>query len=211
MIVYRLDGTAPDPTPRPCGAFSHGVAASLFIAQQPEASLSYPAGSGLRFEANQVVTIEMHYLNYFSGSATDIGGSVDFDLVPVDPGVEEVELIFTGELSLDIPARSETTVRSFHSIPAGARVFALTSHTHQLGVLSTLHRGRGETDPDAVLLHESRSWADPPLDTFEPPLTFSAGEGLILECHYVNTTDRRVGFGTGFDDEMCFLWAHFVP
>jgi hypothetical protein len=208
MIVYRLD-EAPDPTPRFCGSFSHGVGDSIFIAQQRDAEIRYPAGTGLHVEAHQTIGLEMHYINYVSDAPIDISGTVELDLVPIDGSIEEMQLLFTGDIALSIPARSEATSRSFHSVPSGARIFALTSHTHQLGTHATIHRGDSETTPGA-LLHESTSWAEPPLDLFDPMLELDPGEGLILTCEYYNPGDSDVGFGTGFDDEMCFLWAHFV-
>jgi len=208
MIVYRLD-EPPDATPTACGAFSHGVAASLFIAQQAEASMVYPDGAGLPVDAHQTIGIEMHYINYFADDLIDITGTVELDLVEPDPDAGEVELLFTGDLSLTIPARGTATETSIHFPPAGTRLFALTSHTHQLGRLATIHRGFSTTAP-GELLHRSTTWSEPPLDVFDPPLTFADREGMILTCEFENTTDRTVGFGTDFDDEMCFLWAYLV-
>jgi hypothetical protein len=208
MIVYHLD-EAPDPTPRDCAAFAHGVASSLFIAQQAEASIVYPEGAGFPVAAHQTIGIEIHYINYLAGDPIDISGTVEFDLVEPDPAFGTVELVFTGDLSIDIPARGTATEVSFHAVPAGARLFGLTSHTHQWGTRATIHRGTDVSSPGEQL-HVSTDWSEPPLDLFDPPLTFAGGEGLILTCEYENTSDRSVGFGTGFDDEMCFLWAYLI-
>jgi hypothetical protein len=207
MIVYALDDAA-DPTIRPCGAFQHGESDAIFIAEKPEAALVYPPGTGLTIAAHQTIGLELHFINYFSDVPEDISGMVELDLVEPSPEMREVQFLFTGDLALSIPPRMTTTVRSFHSIGEGPRVFALTSHTHQLGTLATLHRGTSISDT-GELLHESRNWAEPPLDTYDPALTFAPGEGLVLTCEFTNTTDRHVTFGTGFDDEMCFLWAHY--
>jgi hypothetical protein len=208
MIVYHLD-EAPNPTPEPCGGFSHGVAASLFIAQQAEASLIYPDGAGLPIDAHQTIGVEIHFINYFGGDPIDVQGTVELDLVEPDPSYSVVSLLFTGDLDIDIPARSTATETSIHFPPVGSRIFGLTSHTHQWGVRSTIHRGFSVSTP-GELLHTSTLWSEPPLDLFDPPLALEAGEGLVLSCEYENMSDRRVGFGTGFDDEMCFLWAYLV-
>lgn len=208
MIVYRLD-EAPDPTPRDCGAFSHGVAASLFIAQQPEASLVYPDGAGLPIDAHQTIGIEMHYINYMPGGPVDISGTVDLDLIAPDPEFGVVELMFSGDLEIDIPARGTATETTIHFVPPTAENFGLTSHTHQWGVRATIHRGRSTAMP-GELLHTSTTWSEPPLDIYDPPITFASGEGLVLTCDFENTSDRRVRFGTDFADEMCFLWAYLI-
>jgi hypothetical protein len=207
MIVYRLDGPA-DPTLRPCAAFEHGVADSLFIAESAEADLAYPSGAGLRVAAHQTIGLEIHYINYVSRESIDVEGAIELDVVPDAGDLAEVHLLFTGPLSLSLPPRERTTMRSFQGVPAGARVFGLTSHTHQLGTLATIHRGTSESDLGDEL-HRSTSWAEPPLDRFDPPLMLEADEGLVLTCEYNNTTDRPVGFGTSFYDEMCFLWAYW--
>lgn len=208
LIVNVAEGD-PDPTPRPCGAFAHGMAGTLFIAQQRESSLQYPEGAGFRIRAHQTIAIEMHYINYFSDTPVDIDGVVEFDVVPEGESLEEVQFLFTGELSLDLPPRDTTTTVSWHSIPAGSRVFAVTSHTHQLGELAYIERTRSASE-EGPILHESTTWAEPPLDVFDPLLRFEAGEGLKLTCTFNNTTDSTVHFGTSFEDEMCFLWVYYL-
>ncbi len=208
MIVYHLTGS-PDPTPRACGSFEHGIGQSIFIAQQPEASLQYPAGAGYPFAAHQTIGIEIHFINYVSPDPIDVTGTVDFDFVAADDSLDVVELLFTGDLTLELPPRTTTTETCFHPIDPSYRVFGLTSHTHQLGELATLERAHSATEP-IELLHRSTSWADPPLDIFDPPLTFAPGDGLLLTCDFNNTTDHTVYFGTGFDDEMCFFWAYVI-
>lgn len=209
VIVSRASDSPLDPVPSECGAFSHGVSQTIFIAQQMDSGLTYPPGAGLRFEAHQHVGLEMHYINYFSDSPVDIQGNVELDLVPIEEGFEEVQILFTGETALYLPAHTETMVESHHSLPFGARVIGVTSHTHELGVLSTIHRVTGEGDPGGTLLHESRSWAEPPLDTFDPLLEMG-GDDFRLRCTFNNTRDEAVTFGTGFQDEMCFLWAYYL-
>ncbi|HTU60225.1 MAG TPA: hypothetical protein VMF89_17365, partial [Polyangiales bacterium] len=88
-------------------------------------------------------------------------------------------------------------------------VFAMTSHTHQLGVHATIERVANANAPTATPLHESRDWAEPPLTVFAQPLVFDGTDGLRLTCRYMNTTDRDVHFGTGVDDEMCFMWVYY--
>jgi hypothetical protein len=197
------------PTPTDCSAF--GVSGdTLFIAEKPDAALRYPDGSGLAIGADQLIGLEIHFINYFADEDIEIEGTVTLDLAPPDAQLREVGLIFTGDLGLFLPPLETTTVQSFHTVPPGAEIFAVTSHTHQLGTYAAIHRARGVDDPDAELLHEALLWSEPPLDVFDPPLVLAADEGLALTCEYFNTTEQAVTFGTGFFDEMCFLWAHYV-
>ena len=210
MIVHRVDRGVANPVPSPCPAFAHAMSGSMiFIAQQPDSSLVYPEGSGLRVQPHQLIGLEMHFINYFSDRNEDIAGQVELELVTGEEPLEEVQFLFTGDLALSLPPRERTTVTSFHGIPSGARVFALTSHTHQYGEVTYIERTRSISE-EGPILHESTSWAEPPLDVFDPPIRFGAGEGLKLTCQFVNTSDSHVGFGLDFDDEMCFLWVYYL-
>jgi hypothetical protein len=122
-----------------------------------------------------------------------------------------VRSTFTGATDLLLPMGQAATGEFFMKL-GGARpwhVFALTSHTHSLGIKSTIERVASATAPNATPIHESLDWHEPPLTRFEPPLVFNGADGLRLRCQFMNTTDHDVRFGTRFEDEMCFLWLYY--
>ena len=205
LIVTKIDDGSEQLDPQPCSAFAHGGDA-LFIAEKPEMALTYPNGSGLPFAAHQLVGIEMHFIDYQTSNLM-IEGVVDFDIAPDDGSMKQVHLLFDGNTSISIPAQGQQSIESDHFLPAGAEMFALTSHTHQLGVYASIHKTGSGGDE---LIHESFDWAEPPFDVFDPAMTFGSGEGLRLRCDFDNPTNQTVGFGTSFYDEMCFLWAHYL-
>jgi hypothetical protein len=206
MILYRTD----DPlsaTPTPCFPFADGGSA-FFIAETVEASLRYPPEAALAFRAHQHVRIEIHEVNY-QDVPLDVRASVTFEFDALDaPRAAPVQFLFTGDMTLSVPARSASTATSFHVVPEGARIFGLTSHTHSLGVYASIHRATSARE-FTELLHEADDWANPRLDLFDPPLVLTPSEGLRLSCEYENPTDRDVSFGLDFADEMCFLWAYY--
>lgn len=208
LIVSRATGE-PLHGAEPCPAFASGVTNAIFIAQAAEAELVYPDDAGLPIAARQRIGIEMHMINYFSDTPIDIAGAVDFELAARDAPLREVRILFTGNLALNLPPGEETTVESDFAIPDGTEVFALTSHTHSLGTYASLRIVDSPSDP-GELVHESRSWADPPLDVFTPSRVFGPRQSLRLTCTYFNDTDATVGFGEAFDREMCFLWAYYL-
>jgi hypothetical protein len=210
-VIVTRSTAAPSPTPVSCGAFAGGSPDSevLFIAQQSEASLAYPAGAGLPLTAHQSIHLEMHYFNAEASGSLDIAGTVHLDLAEDTGGLRPVELLFTGGLSLSIPAGEMTTATSFHPLEPGIELFATTAHTHQWGRLATVELATSADDPDATVLHTSTDWAERQVDSFDP-ITITAGQGLRLTCNYHNESGEDVGFGLGAEDEMCFLWAHLV-
>lgn len=207
LIVSRADDVTPSGTPFLCDPFRHGLDDTVFIAQQPEAEIVYPAGSGLPMPAGQAVGLELHVVNYLSDTPIDIVGTVELDLVALPASYREVHIAFAGSFSLLLPPHAETTERYSYSPGNGSELLAVTSHTHQLGTFSSIDL---VTPAGRRRLHESRSWADPPLDVFSPPIPIGPLDRLALECTYLNTTDRTVTFGKDFEDEMCFLWAYYL-
>lgn len=213
VIITRADGPLA-PEPSPCGAFAGGGFGPendiVFVAQQSGASLEYPAGGGLPIEAHQPIHLEMHYFNASPSGDLEISGTVHLGLAE-DDGVSlrPVEFLFTGDLSLFLPAGQQFTASGIFDLPDGVTLFATAAHTHQWGRLATVELLVGADDPDPVILHSSEDWAERPL-TILDPLVVDPAHKLRLTCNYDNQSGADVGFGLGANDEMCFLWAHYV-
>ena len=205
LIISTSNGEPHGPTP--CGAFTHPDGA-LFIAEKQSAELTYPDGTGVEVQAHQSIALELHYINYFSDSPEEIWGDKEFDLAPPDAGLRSVQFLFTGEFSIFLPAHTKQVVEGEYPLTPGAELVALTSHTHALGTRATIDLKHSDGTSEAI--HESTDWDSPPFDTWDPGLPIRAGDRLHLRCEYENHTDRDVSFGTGFNDEMCFLWAHYL-
>jgi len=213
VIITRSD-LAPAPEPTPCGAFAGGGFGPendlVFIAQQSGASLEYPAGGGLPLAAHQSIHLEMHYFNAQPDGDLDIAGTVHLGLAE-DDGVSlrPVELLFTGDLTLSLPAGEEVVESATFDLPDGVVLFATAAHTHQWGRLATVELLDGADDPAPALLHSSEDWAERPLSLVDP-IVIEPAHRMRLTCHFDNQSGADVGFGLGANDEMCFLWAHYV-
>jgi hypothetical protein len=193
-----------------CGPTMGGDASRLLIAQQHETRLNLPQGVGFLLEPKQRMFLQLHYINT-TDKPFAIRGAVELELFPNSARPIEAKSVFTGSTSITLPARQAGESKHFQVFPADPpwNVFALTSHTHQLGVHATIERVPSANAPAATPLHESRDWAEPPLTVFAQPLSFDGSDGLRLTCRYMNTTDRDVRFGTGVNDEMCFMWLYY--
>jgi len=218
MILHKSDATEESLTPTPCRPFIDFDATSspLFIAQQPETALEFPPGVAYALGARQMVRIELHYVAYLA-TDVDVVGSVDLVLAADGERPIDADLLFWGNADISLAPHAEGVVEKFFVAPTPTRIspdpvtlFALTSHTHARGELATIEWTTSMTAP-GELLHESTSWAEPPLTILETPRTFASGEGLRLRCQYFNDTDATIGFGEDFDQEMCFLWGYYYP
>ncbi len=208
MIVSRVNGE-PSSTPTECFALLGGEDSRLVIAQQHDTRFTLPPEAGFLLEPHAAITIQIHYINASRGTIDDSGG-IELTTRPREADLQEARVVFTGDLSLSLPANAMSQHDFFTTVGDPVRplrVFALTSHTHQLGVRATIRR-QANASEEGPLLHESLRWDEPPLSVFDPVLSFDGSDGLALRCEYNNTTNQPVSFGTGFQNEMCFMWMY---
>jgi hypothetical protein len=225
MVVYTSNKTVEDPVPKDCQPFSGILNGEhpIFIAQQPQASLEFPSdesGTPVGFEIppHQMVKLEMHYIDT-SKFPLSVMGKISLDTVPLSTKVTKSDLAFWGTSQINIPANGmgDTGVLYQHAL-AGTKTFALTTHQHQLGTEMLVWYAASATDPDKMLVADGKSWSDPPVEHFAPPLDFPTNgngsvstKGLAYECKWNNTTPNPVTFGESFNDEMCFVWQYYYP
>ncbi|MFS8065677.1 MAG: hypothetical protein ACMG6S_04815 [Byssovorax sp.] len=225
MVVYTSSKTVEEPVPKNCQPFSGILNGEhpIFIAQQPHASLEFPAdenGTPVGFEIppNQMVKLEMHYIDT-TKFPLSVMGKISLDTVPLSTKVTKSDLAFWGTTNINIPANGtgDTGVLYQHAL-AGTKTFALTTHQHHLGTEMLVWYGDSADDPNKMLVAEGKNWADPPVELFAPPLDFpkngnsaSSTKGLAFQCKWKNPTPNTVTFGEGFNDEMCFVWQYYFP
>jgi len=58
---------------------------------------------------------------------------------------------------------------------------------------------------------ETRSYSEPTVNLYDPPLRLEAGDGFHWTCNYLNDTSRMLRFGVTSNDEMCFTVGFFYP
>jgi hypothetical protein len=198
------------PVAEDCSPSMGADASRLLIAQQHETQLDLPEGVGFLLEPKQRIYLQLHYINA-TDQALSVKGNLELLLFPKNARPIEAKSSFTGSTNIVLPPHQAGKSRYFQLLPADPswHVFALTSHTHQLGVHATIERVANVDAAETKPVHESRNWAEPPLTVFDKPLVFDGSDGLRLTCHYMNTTDRDVHFGTGVADEMCFMWLYY--
>ena len=72
-------------------------------------------------------------------------------------------------------------------MPIGARLFSLSSHTHQRGERFTVHH------PDGTLLYENTIFNDPLRQQFDPPLLFDDPDDAARTLTYCGLYNNGVG------------------
>jgi hypothetical protein len=220
MTIYRSADTEERREPFACRGFDSVLEGDLplFIAQQERAEMSFPSDEsgapvGFAFDARQMVRLEMHYLNTTPQVGT-AEGSFLLDLVPSSSGVVPADIAFWGTVDIHIPPQAawKTGVK-FVEAPPDYRTFAMTTHQHHLGTRMRVWHADDAADIASDPLVDSRSWSDPPVRLFDPPLRYGPGSktGLAYQCEWNNTTADTVTYGEGFHNEMCFVWHYYFP
>jgi hypothetical protein len=220
MTIYRSADAEERLIPFDCRGFDSVLQGDrpLFIAQQERAEITFPdddggAAVGYAIDAHQMVRLEMHYLDTTPDPVTT-SGRFSLETIPLSPSVVPADIAFWGTVGIHIPPHAawETEVK-FVEAPASYRTFALTTHQHRLGTRMRVWYADDAADTAGPPLTDSRSWSDPPLVVFSPPLRYGpAGKkGLAYQCDWSNTTADTVTYGEGFHDEMCFVWHYYFP
>lgn len=223
LILYKNDMDATETTtPFDCTPFKgalnlSGRVAPVMITQKQVDELTLPEAVAYTFDANQMIRIEMHYIN-----ATDadiaVTATAEFYAVPDSQVRDEADILFIGTPDITIAAGETKDIEAYFAPGrasldlSGAKFFAITGHTHQFGtnvVVSTAPTNGGARTP--IYTPAVFEWNEPETVVHQPEFTVPQGGGFDVTCSYHNTSNQTVEFGESANDEMCFFWAYYYP
>ncbi|MEO8707168.1 MAG: hypothetical protein ABI867_44485 [Kofleriaceae bacterium] len=226
LIVYRDDMTTEEQTtPFNCQPFTgalnpSGMVAPMMITQRSDDPLYLPEGVAYTMNPNQMMRVEMHFINA-TDNPIEATATVELYAAPEGSIHDEANILFIGSPDINIPAGGTATVDQFFTPKraqldlAGAKFFAITGHTHQLGTEMTVDTATTNSGTDKVSVYAPAmfEWDEPATQTHKPEFTIPEGNqaGFQFKCVYNNPDGPRVGFGESANDEMCFFWAYYYP
>jgi hypothetical protein len=222
LIVYKDDmDTTEQTTPVDCQPFTgalntSGMIAPIMITQKADDQLDLPSRVAYTLAPNQMIKIEMHYLNA-TDQPVDAMATVDF--YAAEPGTidHEANILFVGSPDIDLAPASMQTLHQFFTVPdyvdlSASKVFAITGHTHKLGTSVKVRVAPSKTGSmKEVYAPNPFSWSEPETTPHRPGFNVPKGGGFDFECAWHNTTSQRVMFGESATAEMCFFWAYYYP
>jgi hypothetical protein len=217
FIVTAL--TDPSATEKPlenCMPFRGAIAgAPLAISQRHDDLVSLPQGVGYHFNANQVLHLELHYLNT-SDKTVDVSGEAELFIADASAQLKEGAVLLVGTTDIHIPAHAtHQNDPKFLALPAGmegTEFYAITGHTHRLGTSVQVSSASAPMLAGAQLYAPPNfDWEAPEMKQLSPHVSVPAGGGFMLQCGWNNTTDADVTFGESALAEMCFFWAYYYP
>jgi hypothetical protein len=223
LILYKDDmDTAEITTPFDCQPFTgalnlSGTVAPVMITQKPDDLLTLPDGVGYSFAPNQMVRIEMHYINATDATITAMA-TAEFDAADPATIQNEANILFIGSPDISIAPNASVDVHEFFTPSRAsldidnAQFFASTGHTHKLGLdvqvsIASVNGGALTSvyDPQPFV------WSEPETTRHNPTFNVPSGGGFDFKCSYHNSTSATVQFGESANNEMCFFWAYYYP
>lgn len=219
LIVYRVADTTEQPEPFPCEPFVDVLdptkGGPLAITQKADETISLPPGVAYSLEADQMVRIEMHFINT-GDDPIEVSASTTLVEIPEADFQYEADFLFVGNVDVDVPPKMPVTLGPvFLPLPAelaGINIFAITGHEHQWGTGVEVAMGTSEEGPhEMVYAPDPFYWNEPETVYHDPPLAMPESGGFMFSCEYFNNSTETVGFGESANDEMCFFWAYYYP
>jgi hypothetical protein len=219
MVVYRVNDTEERPEPFPCQPFTDTLdptkGSPIMVTQKHDDLLTLPEGVAFTLEANQMVRLEVHYINP-TPKAEEIHATSTFVPISNDDFRDEADFLFIGNLDVRLaPHATGTLGPTFFELPsefADAKFFAMTGHEHQYGTNVQVATAASADDPGTMVYDvPGWRWNEPKTEVFETPFTIPESGGFKFTCTWNNTSDKRVSFGESANDEMCFFWAYYYP
>jgi hypothetical protein len=140
LFVYRSSAAEEQATPFDCRPFADLLSSSdgapLLIAQKKDETLSLPAGVGFALDADQMVKLELHYINPTS-EPMSVTARATFRKMDEASFVAAADLAMFAESALRIPPQSQvTTPTVVFDVPPeleGVSLFSVTGHQHAMG------------------------------------------------------------------------------
>lgn len=217
FIVYRIAAGEVSTEPYECQPFADTLnpanGAPLMVTQKAEEVLTLPEGVAFTLEPNQLIRLELHYLNT-SDAVQSVTATSTFKTIAQSDFEFEADFLFIGNPDIDLaPGQVATVGPSFLPLPpdlAGSKIFGITGHTHQYGTDVQVEIGP-EASPVMIYDVPNFNWDEPDTVRLDPAVEIPADAGFRFSCDFNNTSGGSVGFGEGVDDEMCFFWAYYYP
>lgn len=197
-----------------------------------------PYSTAYKWEANPVLDLNYHILNYSQDSVlaaecyvnvyTQPLGTAPIKMNSVLLPINALDaLIGWGNIGDDLIIPSDGQEHTFtetFAVPVQIPdwyVWQLGSHTHERGTdydiyLRNSNGTKGQQlyegfyDTDYIFNQGYYDWEHPPLRTFEPLLQVNMSDGFIHEAKYVNNTGSTLYWGLTTEDEMMLMSVQYT-
>ncbi|HEU4730334.1 MAG TPA: hypothetical protein VFT22_20695 [Kofleriaceae bacterium] len=200
-----------------CGFFANGIGPVwMYSSDELIDEVQLPADDGAGVPVGQLVPpgkslfLVMHFVN---STAAPVHAHVELNAYAYDDtiAVTPAGSFYTYNDKILVPSGSATApttgmVTGSCEVPASAKFYLLSTHTHKQGVHTTVADA-------ATTVFDSTSWDHPGAASWpgSPFYTFTSGK-LSYQCQYVNPNNYQIVSGDDpTSEETCMAVGYFFP
>ncbi len=170
-------------------------------------ALVFPEGVAIKLEAGRKLLLNLHIYNVSDQAISGTSGT-QVKVIPASEVKDEAEMVFGGTFQIALPPGEQTTLSGRCVFNNDATVISVWPHMHQVGVhMKVTHEAAGG---DVVLHDQPFSFAEQTNWPITPEVV-KAGEDILTECTWDNTTGATIYFGDSSEAEMCFSGLYRYP
>lgn len=189
-------------------------------------AVELPSGTAFDWEANTVLDLNSHYINYSTTYTTGCDVYINVYTQPTGTANQTMESEIIPNYNIFIPNNNQEQTFSQHiklaSLPIPIWIWGLTSHTHQYGTDFNLYNSDPQGNPGAMVFDagcpggvpgcqtENYDYQHPPTRYYEPFLQTTLNRGLVAEAKYKNNGPSSVTWGETSNDEMMVTLVFFL-
>jgi hypothetical protein len=218
LIVYAVPDTAEQPTPFSCQPFSllgNGQGSAIAVSRSADDTFDYPTGTAVTLAANQLVRLELHYVNATSGTA-QLSASSTFTPIPDSSFQQEAGLLFLRDPDISIPVMARSTLGPvffpLSSALGSPQIFATSGLENHYGTGMSLAVTTAQNGTDTpVYAPSAYDWSNPPTVMVTPAVAVPSGGGFHATCAWNNPSTSPVTGGSGAANEICMDIVHYAP
>jgi hypothetical protein len=216
IVSSVTDASAAEESLFDCPPFrAQMMGAPLTVTQKHDEEIVLPKGVGYALGVDQLMHLELHYINTTDETA-DVSAESELFPIESDAEIEEAGFLIVGNLDIAIPPRSSHSSGDIYvAVPQaleGVNYYAVTGHTHQYGTNVTVNVAASPDGEGSPIYDLSMfEWSAPEVRYLDPPIRVPTGGGFRFSCSWDNPTDQTVRYGESALTEMCFFWAYYYP
>jgi mono/diheme cytochrome c family protein len=209
----QKDAETPEPGYRTFGSIGIPVAGIIGVWTPGMTPRYYPQNAGMTVRKGTDLVLQLHAHPRGTEATDQSSIALYFADKPVERKMSRAPFL-VGSLMIDIPAGAhEHTVTSSVVLPADVTLISLLPHMHLVGkeIKLTATLPDGKVEPLMWIKDWNFYWQDNYV--YHEPLKLPNGTKLDILCRYDNSEEnplnpskppKRVLFGNGSTDEMCF-------
>jgi hypothetical protein len=211
FITYMGSGTDGALTGGPVGAAACNPTGNWVYATSTSGQvieLKMPDGVGIPMPANQILILNMHFIN---PGSTNASPEVKLNVLYQKNFQYAAQSMVSFNAGIYVAPGGTQTLTGRCIPPAGSKFFTYTTHAHHFSTELDVNYVSGGVTTNIV---KSTQWDAPQVALWNAPnfLTIKSGDQITYSCSYKNTSGITVTLGeTAASNEMCMSIGYFFP